>query len=139
MALDPRPLPHQEVIASDLHAARRIQEEILARAQALGYSEKCVFGIRLALEEAMVNAHKHGNRGDSSKHITVSYEVNRKRVIVRIRDEGPGFNPDKLPDPTSCERITLPNGRGVMLMRSFVDEVCFSETGNEVQLVKRRG
>src|SRR5690606_6117268 len=110
---DPRPLPHQVVIPSDLCAARRVEEEILQQAEALGFSQECSFAIRLALEEAIVNAHKHGNRGDSRKKIVISYEVTPQRVVVRVRDEGPGFNPECLPDCTAPDRISLPNGRGI--------------------------
>ena len=104
----------------------------------MGYSPECAFAVRLALEEAVVNAHKHGNRSDRTKHIIVSYDVKPDRLTVRVRDEGPGFDPRLVPDPTSPDRISLPNGRGLMLMRAYLDDVCYNEQGNEVQLVKER-
>lgn len=131
-------LPHQAVIPSNLCAAREIEEEILRQAEALGFSKECGFAIRLALEEAMVNAHKHGNKSDPNKKIFISYGVNAQRVIVRVRDEGPGFNPQCLPDCTAPDRISLPNGRGIMLMHAYLDQVCFNQCGNEVQLVKEK-
>lgn len=131
-------LPHEVVIASDLQAARGIEEAILRRADALGYSQECAFAIRLSIEEAIVNAHRHGNGGDAAKKITISYDIDRQRAIIRIRDEGEGFDPCCVPDPTHPDRIPLPNGRGIMLMRSYLDEVTFNERGNEVQLVKER-
>ena len=138
MPFDPKQLAHQVVILSNLHAARQVEESILRATEVFGYSAECAFAIRLALEEAVVNAHKHGNQCDPGKHITVSYEVHPNRVIVRVRDEGQGFDPHKIPDPTSPERIALPNGRGIMLMRAYLDDVAFNESGNEVQLVKER-
>lgn len=138
MPFDPRPLPHQVVLSSDLHSVRDIEELILRETEALGYSPESSFAIRLALEEAVVNAHKHGNRADPRKHIVVSYAVLPDRVIVRVRDEGEGFDPDHVPDPTAPDRLSLPSGRGLMLMRAYLDEVSYNERGNEVQLVKSR-
>lgn len=138
MPFDPPRLPQQVTIPSDLRAAREVEEQILNEAGSLGYSDECNFAIRLALEEAIVNAHRHGNGGDSTKKIHISYQVDEKRVVVRVRDEGAGFNPDDIPDPTSPDRISLPNGRGLMLMNCYVDEVSFSEQGNEVQLIKEK-
>lgn len=138
MPFDPRPLARQVVIGSDLHAARQVEEQILLEAQKMGFTEESAFAIRLALEEAVVNAHKHGNRCDPRKHIVVSYEVTPQRLVIRVRDEGEGFDPHIIPDPTAPDRISLPNGRGIMLMRAYLDEVDYSESGNEVQLVKER-
>lgn len=131
-------LPNRVVITSDLHAARDVEEEVLRLAESLGYSKQCAFAIRLSLEEAIVNAHRHGNRCDGGKKITISYQIDRERAVIRIRDEGPGFDPTSVPDPTCPERICLPNGRGIMLMRCYLDEVAYNVPGNEVQLVKER-
>ena len=138
MPFDSHPLPERLVIPSDLQAARAVEEEILVKALAQGYSEECTFALRLALEEAIVNAHKHGNRCDARKHITVSYQVGPERLVIRIRDDGPGFDPQAIPDPTAPERISLPNGRGIMLMKAYLDDVQYNREGNEVQLVKEK-
>ncbi|MBP7937402.1 MAG: ATP-binding protein [Phycisphaerae bacterium] len=136
MAFNPQSLARQVVICSDLHAARDVEEEVLRVTRALGYSHECSFAIRLALEEAIVNAHKHGHRGDTTKRITISYDIDSQRAVVRVRDEGPGFDPAAVPDPTNPDRIALPCGRGIMLMRAYLDAVTFNDRGNEVQLVK---
>lgn len=138
MAFDPPSLPHQIEIGSDLQSARGVEDEILREAERMGFSPECAFAIRLALEEAVVNAHKHGNRCDTSKRIIVSYAVMPTRIVVRVRDEGPGFDPRLVPDPTAPDRISLPNGRGLMLMKAYLDDVRYNEQGNEVQLVKER-
>ncbi|GMV97659.1 MAG: ATP-binding protein [Phycisphaerae bacterium] len=135
---DSRPLPHQVVISSDLSAAREVEEEILRKACGLGYSPDCCFAVRLSLEEAIVNAHKHGNKADPNKKIIISHQVDGQRVVVRVRDEGTGFDPGELPDCTAPDRISLPNGRGIMLMCAYMDSVCYNATGNEVQLVKEK-
>lgn len=126
------------MIPSELHAARQVEDQIVRETEAMNYSPQCSFAIRLALEEAMVNAHRHGNRGDPNKHIFVSYEVTPERTIVRVRDEGQGFDPSGVPDPTAPDRIPLPHGRGIMLMRAYLDRVTFNQQGNEVELVKER-
>ncbi len=138
MPFDPPSLPNRIVIASDLRAARQVEERILSQTEALGYSPECNFAIRLALEEAIVNAHRHGNRGDASRSITISYSITRERAVIRVMDEGAGFDPSQIPDPTEPGRIALPNGRGLMLMRSYLDAVRYNECGNEVELVKER-
>lgn len=138
MSIDFPPLPNRVVVTNDLSAARKIQKRILAQAGDLGYSDKNRFAIRLAVEEALVNAYRHGNHRDPAKKITICYDVQPHQITVRIADEGKGFDPDGLPDPTCDERLGDPEGRGVMLMRSFADEVVFNEAGNEVQLVKRQ-
>lgn len=130
------PLSHQVAIPSSLHAARCIEEQLLSITEGFGYSEESAFAIRLALEEAIVNAHKHGNDGDPSKTIIISYDINEKRAIVRVKDEGKGFEPATVPDPTAPDRISLPTGRGIMLMRAYLDEVRYNKEGNEVQLIK---
>jgi len=131
-------LPNRIVIMSDLRAARDVEEDVLRLAERLGYTPRCAFAIRLSLEEAIVNAHRHGNRGDPRKKITISYQIDRNRAVIRVRDEGTGFDPGTVPDPTCPERICLPSGRGIMLMRCYLDEVAYNQQGNEVQLVKER-
>ncbi len=135
---DPQPLSNHLVIPSDMSAARRIQEQILDKAKRLGYGERCLFAIRLALEEAFVNAHRHGNGRDPHKNLHVSHDIDDQRLVVRIGDEGRGFDPNGVPDPTSPDRIALPEGRGIMLMRAYVDDVSYNDAGNEIQLVKKR-
>jgi len=115
-----------------------MEEQLLSITEGLGYSEECAFAIRLALEEAIVNAHKHGNGGDPSKKIIISYDINDQRAIIRVRDEGAGFEPAAIPDPTAPDRISLPTGRGIMLMRAYLDHVRYNKQGNEVQLVKEK-
>jgi len=136
MSFDCQSLPHQIVIPSDLHVARQTEEQILRIVAENGYSRECQFAIRLALEEALVNAHKHGNRGDSSRKITISYAIDQERVVIRVRDEGDGFKPCHVPDPTTPERLSVPTGRGIMLMRAYLDAVRYNDKGNEVELIK---
>ena len=97
-----------------------------------------VFGVRLALEEALVNAIKHGNGMDPEKSVRVDCRIARENIRIEIEDEGSGFSPENVPDPTNYENLEKPGGRGIMLMRAYLDFVEYNDTGNRVVLVKQR-
>lgn len=111
-------------------------EAVTGLMEAEGYLRKDVFGMGLALEEALVNAIRHGNQNDPSKHVQVRYRVSQQRAMVDVEDEGQGFDPDSVPDPTAPENLRRPSGRGVFLMRHYTDEMRFSGRGNKVLLCK---
>jgi len=125
-------------IPSDLAEARRVQELIECALQASAYSEHDIFSIKLALEEALVNAIKHGNQMDPDKRVFVSFQVTPERFEVRITDEGEGFNPGDVPDPTEDWNLEKPCGRGLLLMRGFMTEVEYHGRGNVVTMAKVR-
>jgi len=124
------------VIPNDLRAAAGTERAIVEEVERHGYGADATFAIRLAIEEALTNAIKHGNSNDPSRRVFVRYAVDARRAVVCVRDEGKGFNVEEVPDPTAPDRISLPNGRGIMLMRAYMDEITYSERGNEVRLVK---
>jgi serine/threonine-protein kinase RsbW len=124
----------EERIASTPAEQRRIVTEVIAAMTALRYGERDLFGMRLALEEALVNAIKHGHQGDAAKLIRVRYQVTAERVQAEIEDQGPGFDPDHVPDPRTPERLSQPGGRGLLLMRAYLTQVCYVGRGNRVQL-----
>lgn len=126
------------IITSDLAEARRVQEQIEEALQAAGYTEHDIFAIKLALEEALVNAIKHGNQMDPDKRVFVRYHVTAERFDIRITDEGSGFNPEDVPDPTAIENLERPCGRGLLLMRGFMTEVEYHGRGNVVRMSKVR-
>ena len=126
------------VIPSDTDAGQAVQERIVARLESLGYSMRDVFGIRLALEEALVNAIKHGNGLDPDKTVRVNCLIEDDFLRVEIEDQGPGFNMGDVPDPTAEENLERPCGRGIMLIRSFMTSVEYNAKGNRVVLEKRR-
>jgi serine/threonine-protein kinase RsbW len=109
--------------------------EALARE---GYKEHDLFGVRLALEEALVNALKHGNRYDPDKEVRVRWEVTAEEAVFEVEDEGPGFDPTGVPDPREPANREQDHGRGLLLMRHFMTRVEFSGCGNRVTLCKRR-
>lgn len=130
--------PTDVTITSDLAEARRVQNQIEEALQASRYGEHDIFSIKLALEEALVNAIKHGNQMDPDKRVTISYQVTPKLFKVEIRDEGPGFNPEDVPDPTAEENIERPCGRGLHLIKHFMTEVAYAGRGNVVSMTKVR-
>ena len=123
-------------ISSDLAEARRVQTLIEEALHACAYSEHDVFSIKLALEEALVNAIKHGNQMDPDKRVSIAYDITAERFEIRITDEGQGFNPEEVPDPTAIENIERPCGRGLLLMRGFMTEVRYHGNGNTVSMTK---
>lgn len=133
------PGPLTEVrIPSEPGQARHVQEEIERHLRAHRYAEQEIFAIRLALEEALLNAIKHGNRCDQGKKVAVHYRVLPECFEVQITDEGPGFCPEEVPDPTMPENLERPCGRGLMLMRHYMSEVSFNERGNSVRMSRAR-
>lgn len=122
------------VIPSDPAEARSVQDRIELSLAASDASERDIFCIKLALEEALVNAIKHGNQLDLSKSVSISYQVLRLSFEIRITDQGPGFDPDDLPDPTAIENLERPCGRGVMLMRHYMSDVEYYPPGNSLRM-----
>ena len=85
-----------------------------------------------------MNAMKHGNRNDPTKRVTVVCVIDEQRTAIDVMDEGEGFDPTAVPDPTLDENLTLPSGRGIVLMRSFMTTVSFRPPGNCVCMVYER-
>src|SRR5262245_307326 len=131
--------PREHVIPSDPSEARKVQDEIERALAAHGFDEREVFGVRLALEEALVNAIKHGNQLDRRKKVRIVYLIHRDRFDVRITDEGRGFDPEDVPDPMAVENFERASGRGLLLMRHYMTEVVFHPPGNHLSMSKVRG
>lgn len=104
--------------------------ELLTELETAGWTTRDIYGIHLALEEALVNAIRHGNRSDLSKEVGLRFYLNDDRLLMEIEDEGAGFDPAKLPDPTEDEFLDRPNGRGVLLIRTFMTRVDYLGRGN---------
>jgi len=113
-------------------AAEKLAEEA-------GLDEDECFHVSMAVREAAVNAVLHGNEYNPAKHIAFSLENTGSALVFTIADEGKGVNPDTLPDPLAPENLLRGTGRGIFLIRSFMDEVHFRELhpGTELTLIKR--
>jgi serine/threonine-protein kinase RsbW len=130
----------EKVLSTTLDEIRDVEAEIIRLMEQQGYDEDQRFAVRLASEEALVNAMKHGNNMDPVRKVLLRYLVLSERVEIYVCDEGKGFNPDGVPDPTSGENLHKPCGRGIMLMRSYMDNVSYDKSGCHVHMIKyRRG
>ncbi|MBN2023703.1 MAG: ATP-binding protein [Pirellulales bacterium] len=129
---------YDHVVPSEIGAIGPVRREILQQLLDRNWSKRDLFSVHLALDEAMVNAVTHGNRLDPNKHIHVTCRMSPDWLEIEVADEGKGFDPAAVPDPTDECRVSHPGGRGVMLMRNFMDRVQFNERGNCVRLEKRR-
>jgi len=113
-------------------------EEILAQLAQLGWGQRDLFGIEMALEESLSNAMRHGNRYDESKSVVVECKASPQRFWLRVTDEGPGFRPERVPDCTAEENLECPGGRGLALMDAFMSSVEYNACGNCVTMEKER-
>ena len=127
-----------ERLESDPDNCASIVNALLGQLDAFGWCNRDTFGIHMAMEEAIMNAIRHGNRCDSAKHVHIVMELCCSRFYSRITDQGSGFDPAKIPDPTLEENLEKTSGRGVMLMNKFVDRVTYNEVGNSVELEKTK-
>jgi serine/threonine-protein kinase RsbW len=125
---------HQRFVLRRWEQAHDVHAALLGAAERQGYPAASLFAIRLALDEALSNAFRHGNRNDPDKIVTVECFVDRDAVQLDVADEGDGFDPEAVPDPTADENIEIPSGRGIVLMRSFMTEVTFEPPGNLVRM-----
>jgi len=128
----------ERTIPSDTDIARQLLEDLLGQLGERGWPEEDKFGVHLSVEEALMNAIKHGNQRDPEKSVFVEYRLSEDLLFVQVEDQGEGFNPDEVPDPTLDENLELPSGRGLMLMRTFMSMVQYNDTGNRVTMEKKR-
>jgi serine/threonine-protein kinase RsbW len=113
-------------------------EELLGALQQHSWSQQEIFAIHLAVEEALVNAIRHGNGSDQNKHVHVDCKLNPQRLLLEIADEGTGFDPACVPDCTQQNNLLRPSGRGIMLMRNYMSSVKYTEGGHRVVMEKLR-
>ncbi|MGC1872917.1 MAG: ATP-binding protein [Acidobacteriaceae bacterium] len=123
---------------SSLDSVNKVEEAAEQLAQKSGLDEDQTFQLTMAVREAAVNAVLHGNAYDPEKKITASFENNGSSLIIRISDQGNGLDPATLPDPLAPENLLNGSGRGIFLIRSFMDEVHFKllHPGTELTLIK---
>lgn len=127
------------VVDSGTSAIGKVCNQLLDELRAKNFTGEDIFAIHLALEEALINAVKHGNKFDPSKKINLNYIVSDEKFEITVTDQGSGFTPGTLPDPRVEENLYKPSGRGVLLMRSYMDVIEFNETGNTVHMIKFKG
>jgi serine/threonine-protein kinase RsbW len=116
----------------------RVQREVEAAIRARGYDDDAAFAIRLCLEEALVNAFRHGNRLEPGLTVDFRADIADDTCIFEVQDQGEGFDPAGVPDPTADENLEIPSGRGIMLMRAYMSEVAYLDPGNRLRMVFTR-
>jgi serine/threonine-protein kinase RsbW len=113
----------------------RMIESFIDNAKEKFHLNDDIYGnIMIAVTEAVNNAIRHGNAGDSSKNVSLSLGIEEGLIRFRVQDQGPGFDYHNLPDPTAPENLEKPGGRGIFLMKHLSDEVEFKEGGRVVEL-----
>jgi serine/threonine-protein kinase RsbW len=128
-------------LASSLESVDRVEQTAEELAKKAGIDEDEIYRITMAVREAAVNAVLHGNSYDPDKVITATFENTGNSLVIRITDQGKGLDPDTLPDPLAPENLLRGSGRGIFLIRSFMDEVHFRQLhpGTELTLIKHLG
>lgn len=127
-------------LGSSLDSVDKVERTAEDFATRAGFDEDTVPNIAMAVREAAINAVLHGNAYNPEKRITASFEANPDALIIRIADQGPGLDPTTIPDPLAPENILRGSGRGIFLIRAFMDEVHFRQLnpGTELTLIKNR-
>jgi serine/threonine-protein kinase RsbW len=125
-------------LESTLESVNTAEQAALELAAKSGFDQDDCGRIGIAVREATVNAVLHGNRYDPAKRVTVCLESTPESLTIAVRDEGPGLDPATLPDPLAPENFLKSSGRGIFLIRAFMDEVGFPEvsTGTEIAMTK---
>jgi serine/threonine-protein kinase RsbW len=125
-------------LPSALSLMHIVLEYLLKRVEKLGVIKTEQSNLFVALDEAFVNAVKHGNKYDARKLVRITAEVSRKEAKFTIEDEGEGFDINSIPDPLDPENLFKTSGRGVLFIYNIMDEVVYNQRGNRLTMVKRR-
>ncbi len=125
-------------IPSDTELGSRLIDPMLAEMQSRGWSLREVLRTQLAYEEAIVNAIRHGNEFRRDKRVLVELSCEDDSLMMRITDDGNGFDPTQVPDPRQDPLLETPGGRGVLLIYETMSEVLYNERGNQVTMVMKK-
>jgi serine/threonine-protein kinase RsbW len=130
------PINFSIVVESRPSAVVKVCDEVLSKLEANGFDKDDIFAVHLALEEAFLNAVKHGNKMDPSKEVKIDCSIDLDKIEISLTDEGDGFEPSSVVDPRYGEDLYKPGGRGLLLMNSYMDVVKFNERGNSLHMVR---
>ena len=123
---------------STLETVNNAEETASRMAAEAGFSDEDVMKISMAVREAAVNAVMHGNAYNPAKKVTLAFELTPRDLVISVRDQGPGLDASKIPDPLAPENLMKTSGRGIFLIRSFMDvvEIHPSQSGTELKMIK---
>ncbi len=130
------PALHTILVQSIASAVNSAYSQILTELQAREFAEEDIFAVHLCMQEAFLNAVKHGNKMDADKQVRIDYSVDNEKMEIFMTDQGEGFDPDSVPDPTSGDNVYRPRGRGIFLIQSYMDEAEFNDKGNRLRMLK---
>jgi serine/threonine-protein kinase RsbW len=123
-------------INSDVKNILPVVLEIFQKLKSEGVKEDVLFDVRLCLEEAVVNAIKHGNKRNSKKFVYITVKLINRAIEITVKDEGEGFNCKKIPSPVKGRNLKKTSGRGIFLIKKLMDSVNFSDGGSTIKMVK---
>jgi serine/threonine-protein kinase RsbW len=126
------------VVESDPSAIIEECKWVLSQLEANKFSPEDIFAVHLSLEEAFINAVRHGNKMDPHKEVKIDYSIDPDKIEISMTDQGSGFRPNIVPDPRFGDNIYKTGGRGLFLIRAYMDKVEFNEQGNCVHMVKHK-
>lgn len=128
-------------IASDFNFVELAEIVSTNLAKLIGFDDDTTMWIGMAVREAVINAIRHGNKQDQSKHVDIRFSINADTIAVQVMDQGEGFDPTIIPNPLDPENLLKPSGRGIFYIRTFMDEVEFSSRpggGTVVSMWRRK-
>src|SRR5678815_1433448 len=134
------PRSFELTVPSTLEALDKVQRLVTDATREYGLSEDFAYWMELTICESMINAIRHGNHCDPSKKAHLKISLVGPQIEVIVEDQGHGFNLSELADPTETKNLLKPSGRGILIIRSFMDEVDISEAeggGNRLRMIKR--
>jgi len=127
-------------LPSDLRTIETFVESLLEHGRRIGFNaDRLRLNLRVCVSEAIANAMLYGNRQDPGKRVRIHARFAPHQITIRVTDEGRGFDPSRLPDPTTPANIRRSRGRGIFLIRQLMDGVQFNEKGNSIEMVLLNG
>ncbi|MCK5450922.1 MAG: ATP-binding protein [Candidatus Omnitrophica bacterium] len=124
------------VIENENNVLKEVSERLLSELKKKGIKEDVIFDIHVGFEESLRNAMIHGNKLDPGKKVTIETEITDNSIIIKVEDEGEGFDPSSLPDPTLDKNLLKESGRGVYLIKHLMDLVEYENKGRRVVMTK---
>lgn len=122
------------VLKSEYEEVEKVEQLLNDLQEEIGFNDEFYAKLMLTVSEAATNGIVHGNQLDASKKVVLTASYDGKKLTFTSKDEGPGFEPDEVPNPLAEENLLKPSGRGVFLMKEYADEVLYQENGTKLVL-----
>ncbi|NQT06088.1 MAG: ATP-binding protein [Candidatus Omnitrophica bacterium] len=123
-------------ITSDIKEIRKVSSRIVGLLMERMVDKALIFDIRLAVEEAIINAIEHGNKRNKRLKVKVSFGIDNERMEITVEDSGSGFDHKGIPDPTEDKNVLRSHGRGIYLIHRLMDRIEYNDKGNRIKLTK---